>query len=733
MKRFVILLIMFLFALRVPAAEPVRLVGEGVILQPRVIDEIPVIDGRLDETVWQEAPLIDEPFITNNPVYGQPAEQKTRIWIAYDSQNIYLAFYCHDSDPARIRASVCRRDNLFNDDWIGVDLDTLGNREMTQEIICNPLGMQADLINTVAGGESADPDWVWYSAGRIVNDGYIVEIRLPLRSFKFQNRPDVEINLAFYRYISHSGTNCSWPQIDQKKGYFNSLVPTRLQGLGKQLRLEALPAVTYGSLWDRRTPRDWSAADDAMQVGLGVKYGITSSLEAEITVNPDFSQVESDQFQVEANERYPLFYNEKRPFFMDVSSLFSVAGLNGEGNFWSAVHSRQIVDPAWGGKLSGNFGKTYTGLLIAGDDWPQTTDSQRSGQALYAIARLKRSLRGGNYVGLLYSGRSFDGDGNHVLAADANLRLFGKHSLGMNAMFSFSDDGKDRRENGMAASLLYQYDQKELDLFGLLEYMQDDFRMDTAYYQRSGITKFTAYIGPQFYPVIKSMPWLKRFNPFLYGYYLHDQNSGGDDIFFFPALRFFFTRQANIRFDYRILRENWAGRDFWQRELVSMGEVRPTRWLVLHGQLRYGRRLYYHPSQPFLGRRLSVDLSLDLQPDSRLSQSFEYTYQRFSRLEGAGLVYDLNLIASRTSYQFNRSLFLRALIQYDSYNKRVLSDVLASFTLIPGTVLHLGYGSLHQKRVWNEEMQEWRELADSGHYYQSTQSLFFKASYLYRF
>jgi hypothetical protein len=104
---------------------------------------------------------------------------------------------------------------------------------------------------------------------------------------------------------------------------------------------------TYGSLWDRETPKSWSNADDSAQVGLGLKYGITSSLDAEITVNPDFSQVESDQFQVEANQRFPIFYNEKRPFFMEVSSLFSLAGLNSEGNFWSAVHTRNIVDPAW--------------------------------------------------------------------------------------------------------------------------------------------------------------------------------------------------------------------------------------------------------------------------------------------------------------------------------------------------------------------------------------------------
>ncbi len=732
----IILILVWLFTVILPtraADNNGKLVGEGVILQPRAVTEAPVIDGRLDDAVWQEEPVVNGRFITNNPVYGLESEEKTRIWMVYDQHHLYLAFYCHDTDPSRIKATISRRDGLFNDDWIGVDIDTLGNREMTHEIICNPLGIQADLINTAASGESTDPDWVWYSSGRIVEDGYIVEIKLPFRSFKFQNKEDITINLAFYRFISRSGTNSSWPQMNQERGYFNSLIPVKLHGLGKQLRLEALPAVTYGSLWDRETPKSWSNADDSAQVGLGLKYGITSSLDAEITVNPDFSQVESDQFQVEANQRFPLFYNEKRPFFMEVSSLFSLAGLNSEGNFWSAVHTRNIVDPAWGGKLSGNVGKTYTGFLVAGDEWPQSSDDHRTGQAIYYIGRIKQSLSGDNYIGLLYSGRTFDDDTNHVVAADANLRLFGKHSLGMNTLFSFTDNDPSGRKNGMAASLLYQYSQKSLGLFGMLEFMEKDFRMDTAFFQRSGITKFTGYIGPQFYPKSPKLSWIKRFNPFVYGYYLHDHQTGGNDLFFFPALRFFFSRNANLRFDYRFIRENWADRDFWQRELMVSGSARPSRWLNMNGQVRYGKRLYYAAENPFLGNRFCLNLSASIQPNARLTQDFDYTWQRFKRKEDGFMVYDLNLILSRTTYQFNRNLFLRALIQYDSYNRRLLSDALISFTLIPGTVLHLGYGSLHQKRVWNEELQEWREIPDSGHYYQSTQSLFFKASYLYRF
>lgn len=250
--------------------------------------------------------------------------------------------------------------SIFHDDWVAVELDTMGNRQFLYEIFCNANGIQADLLGTASGGETAEPDWVWYSAGKVVKNGYIVEIRIPLKSFKFKSGKNVTMNLIFWRFISRTGILASWPQISQQKGYYNSLVPVVFERLDKQLRLEALPSVTYGSIWDRETPETWSEADDSTQFGIGIKYGLTSSINTELTINPDFSQVESDQLQVVANQRYPLFYSEKRPFFMAMGNRFNLAGLNGEGNMWPAVHTRQIVDPAWGGQ---NFRGTGKKLL----------------------------------------------------------------------------------------------------------------------------------------------------------------------------------------------------------------------------------------------------------------------------------------------------------------------------------------------------------------------------------
>jgi hypothetical protein len=202
---------------------------------------------------------------------------------------------------------------------------------------------------------------------------------------------------------------------------------------------------------------------------------------------------------------------------------------------------------------------------------------------------------------------------------------------------------------------------------------------------------------------------------------------------FIPALRFSFSRQGNLRLDYLFLKEHWAGQDFKQNELRLRGGTQITKWLNVRSTFSTGKRLFYDLDDPFLGNRLSFTFRTGFQPNPKLKQDLEYTYQHFKRSSDSSLVYDLNILVSRTTFQFNKYLFVRALVQYDSYQNVVLTDMLASFTLIPGTVVHLGYGSLHQKQYWDDINQQWDTGVDLGKYYQNTQSLFFKVSYLYRF
>jgi len=735
-KNHLFFLSLFLFTcLSGPAAGRT---GANVVLRPEPTDQAPKIDAVLDDPAWKSGPLVEEPFYTNSPVYGKPLPEKTKVWISYDPDNLYFAFYCYD-DPKKIKSTLAKRDGVLGDDWIDVDIDTMGTRQFTLENMCNPLGIQTDLINSVSGGESTDPDWVWYSAGRIVADGYVVEMRIPLKSIKFKSGENVTMHMGFYRNQSHSGTNSSWPQIDQKLGYFNSLVPVVFKKLSPQLRLEALPAVTYGSIWDRQAPEKWSAADQATQIGLGLKYGITSSLNAELTVNPDFSQVESDQFQVVANQRYPIFYSEKRPFFMDINNQFNLAGTNGPTNLGTAVHTRNIIDPFWGAKLSGELNKLSLGVLAAGDEWPGESYSDRPSlfpgkNANYFIGRMKYSLKGGDYFGLLYSGREFGDTFNRALAGDLSFRLPGGHNISANGIYTLSRDAEAPINSaGNAFTVLYNYGQKPLNMIFALERYSRDFRMDSAFYLQNGFTRFTGFIAPQFYPQPGNAFGLTRVSTAIYGYYSHNLFNGLNDIYLEPSIRFSLPRNSYINFEYSYFKEGWLGRSFDQSQLAMYWGTVPSRRLNLHGSVSLGTALRYDFSDPFLGKKINFHIGAQYQPTQRITQAIEYTYQDFHRADNKEHVFNLNILVSRTIYQFSKSTFVRALVQYDSYSKRVITDLLASFTLIPGTVLYVGYGSLHREQFWDRAEEAWKRQPGLGNFYQTTQSLFIKASYLWRF
>ena len=142
----------------------------------------PVIDGNLDDEAWTGAPLPSGTWLSYNPLHGDEIAQQTTVWVGYDADALYFAFRCDDPDPAGIKTSITRRDNIWGDDWVGLSLDALGTGQVSYHLMVNPSGIQLDMINTIAGNEDTSPDWIWESAGRVNDRGYAVEIRLPLQT-----------------------------------------------------------------------------------------------------------------------------------------------------------------------------------------------------------------------------------------------------------------------------------------------------------------------------------------------------------------------------------------------------------------------------------------------------------------------------------------------------------------------------------------------------------------------
>lgn len=719
----------------IAAADQKAEIAKIKTIKPVLTEVPPKLDGVLDDEAWKSGPIIDEDLYTYQPAWGELFPQKTKIYAAYDKHNLYFAFYCMDNEPDKIKASIAKRDSAFADDWMGVVLDAVGNKQYAYELIVNPLGIQMDGYLKNNGNDDAAPDYVWNSAGKLTGDGYIVEIHIPLQSIRYTNGENVAMNIAFIRRLSRTSQSASWPRMEPNDGVFNQMGQVVYGELNNKLKLEVLPSITYSAIFDRQTPDEWSNVDDSAEAGIGVTYGITSTITVEATINPDFSQVESDEFQVLVNQRYPIFYDEKRPFYMEINNVFNLAGTGGDGNMYTVVHTRRIVDPDWGLKLQGEAGAVSFSILASGDafpgrEWDDEINPNEGKNALFYIGRIKLPIGGENYIGGIFTARDFAGESNKVMGGDFKVR-FDNHNMYGNILYSTTNDGSDYDD--ISFTLAYEYSDKPIDASLMYEYYGEDFRMDTAFYSRTGFSQLMGYIGPNIYPDAEKFSWIKKINPFIWGYYLHDHVTGQDDYFYLLGLRCNFTRQGFLRLDYRQFQEYWVNQSFDGSYFLGQFDVWPTNWLGIGGSVRIGDSIYYDPEDPLAGKRRTYVAYADLQPSDKFTQSFYYQRQEFDNAATSERLYNVDIFRSKTQYQFNEYLFLRAIVQYDSSQEIVLTDLLASFTLIPGTVLHIGYGSLHNELEWDKNNKEWLSGSELAEWYQTRQSFFFKASYLVRF
>jgi Domain of unknown function (DUF5916)/Carbohydrate family 9 binding domain-like len=326
-------------------------------VQSHRVQQPPVIDGVLDDDAWRDGPVETGEWLSYNPLHGSKIPQQTKVWIAHDSNFIYFAFQCDDPEPQRIKTSITRRDNIWQDDWVGLSLDALGTGQMSYHLMVNPSGVQLDMLNSASGGEDESPDYVWDSAGRRNQTGYAVEIRLPLQTIRFRGSQDVRMGILFWRRVSRTGYSVAWPPLEPGKWVFEKHASLSFGDLRPRLTREVIPSTTYARNQDKASPSDWNGADNEGDVGVSTKFGLTSTVTLDATVNPDFSQVESDAFQVEVNQRFPIFFSEKRPFFMEGAGIFTLAGQGNDNSLQTAVHTRRIVDPVFGAKLTGSVGR----------------------------------------------------------------------------------------------------------------------------------------------------------------------------------------------------------------------------------------------------------------------------------------------------------------------------------------------------------------------------------------
>jgi hypothetical protein len=709
----------------VPGAELQANSGPEM-LKPFQTTTPPVIDGKLDDPVWAESPSVTG-FKTYAPDFGRDISENTVAYMAYDTENLYFAFQCFDREPQKIKASMARRDDIRPDDWVCLNLDSFNDQQSLYAFYVNPLGIQMD-SRFSSGKEDFSEDFVWYSVGRIHEKGYTIEIRIPLKSIRYASGNRVEMGVVFERRIGRRTEHATSPPLLPERGmaFLTQMQPIEFFGLKKYTLLEILPAFTYSQKYflnEGRLSRDKAARDPS----LTGKYGLTSSLILDGTYNPDFSQVEADAGQIDANLRYDLFYPEKRPFFMEGSDNFNLAGTTGQDFLLTAVHTRNIIDPQAGIKITGRIAKKdYLAAIFAADEGAAEGDALPAPEdlAYFSILRYKRSLSQDSFLGFFFTDRDRSGRYNRVVGPDGQIRLTQSSQLSFHFLGSFARESSDSpRADGHALGLDYYYDTRNWQIgFGVQD-ISRDFQTDTGYLIRNGLTRIRATINPRFYPRSQVLP---RVELILFSSQLRDQSSNLWETEDTLAVSFTLVRSSRVMFAYTYSTEIFLAQRFNTGGWEIQAQSQITKQLRFNVFFQDRKAIRYKES-PFQGKGKGATASLVYQPSEKINWTLDFTYSDLFRKTNTEKIYDYTIIRNRLTYQVNKYLFFRGVVEYNSYQKQILTDFLASFTYIPGTVLQLGYGSLYHKIRWQDDA-----YIDSDRFLESRRGLFFKASYLWR-
>ena len=710
----------FIFFLFVPAAAE-------DFFKPLRTEAPPRIDGRLDDPVWNKAPSVSG-FKSFIPDFGKEPSEKTVARMAYDSENLYFAFKCYDSEPDKIKAAVAKRDTTRADDYVCINLDTFNDQQSLYAFYVNPLGIQTDSRYS-SGKEDLSVDIVWFSAGRLDADGYSVELRIPFKSIRYAGKSRVEMSIFFERRISRRSEQVSYPALDPARGYFflTQMMALELFDVKQYTLLEILPAFTYGRKYFQEGGGLRQDAE-AKDISLTGKYGLTSQLILDATWNPDFSQIEADAGQVDINLRYDLYFPEKRPFFLEGNEMFLHAGSSEGDPLDAVVHTRTIIDPRAGIKLTGKIGKKDTvASIFALDESPSFDAGYLPGDDRYAgftILRYKHAFANDGFIGGFYTGREYAGGFNRVAGSDGQVRLGRSHMLGFHGFGSWSRDSRDvQTADGYALGLDYLYDTRGLGISCGFHDISRNFQTATGYLTRNGLARFRISVMPRIYP--KSLIF-RKLTPQVYVAVLKDLFSGMVETNNALAFQVLLPGNTRVTATGGYSTEIFFGKRFDTSHGLVQVSSQLSKKLTVRALLRRGNAIRY-TADPYQGYGNRATGDITYQPSDQFNLTLNLVYSDFFQKENKEKVFDYAIWRGRVTYQMNKYLFFRGILEYNSYRKELLTDFLASFTYIPGTVIQLGYGSLYNRLEWDGE-----DYRSADRFLEMKRGLFFKASYLWR-
>ena len=694
-------------------------------LRPTRAEVGPDIDGRLDDLVWRNALHITE-FVQESPLEGAPATEDTEVWISYDSENLYVAVHAHYEDPGIMRATRVDRDESWRDDNFTVYFDPFLDQQRAYAFSVNGYNVQGDEIVNArgrtgrggGGGRSGggggggfsrrgipwgDRSWdaLFDSGAQIVDDGFTAEMAIPFKSLRYPQRGrDVPHRWAFQivREIRHKDENAVWAPISRGvAGFLPQMgLLEGMTNLSMSRNLEIMPVATGIQLGSLDTSSGAFVADKAQpEGGVNVKYGITSNLTADFTLNPDFSQIESDRPQIEVNQRFALFYPELRPFFLEGAEIFNVFG---PINF---VHTRTIRDPDWGAKITGKVGRTSVGFLAANDAAAGSVAGlagpDGDAAANVVIGRARYDLYAESHIGAMVTNRDFLGGYSRMALADGAFRLGRTQSVGFAAVQTDNRDLDGLDSRGTLFDVNYRLQGRHWNIFNGTYLLSPDFRTDVGFVQRTDQQRNVTTLGYRFWPE----SWVINWGPSVtYGRNWNFDNVLEDEQF---EARLNTTFANNISGSFSVTRdmERYRGVNFDKLGYRAFGRISSSRKYSVGAFYRYGDEVRYQEN-PFLGRGGSGGMFVTLRPTSRFQSQINLNTShlidpRIDSSIGDPLVFEVTIVRALSTYQFTDRLAYRNIVEFNTLQRTAGLNMLVSYRVNAGTVFYIGYDDRYRQ------------------------------------
>lgn len=692
--------------------------GQGSLHIPRV-SRAPKLSDFIDGTP-REAEAVITDFKQMDPHDGAPVSEATTAYLSYDSKNFYVGWICKD-DPAQIRAEVAPRKLIGADDRVTIIIDTFQDHKHAYWFDVNPYGIQYDGRTTDGIGDDSSWETLWYSDGRITKDGYAVLETIPFRSLRFPHGQQQKWSIALGRMIMRTNEFSLWPYISHQRDpqFVGQFAPVTIDAdvsAGRNIQL-----IPYG-LYSRDNyldPTNGFQLETQRHLGLDAKAVIDDALTLDVAVNPDFSEIGSDDPKVQVNQRYEVIFPERRPFFLENASIF----LTPEQLFFS----RRIVDPQFGVKLTGSIGRWGIGGLITDDRAPGEVLAQgvtgHGERALDSVFRVEREFGHQSHIGLFLSNTTFDSASNRVGSID--LRYLASHNWSVigQATTTQAHDPVRGYLAGPGYVVGLTKNDTHTNFFSFLTDRSPGMVATLGYLDRTDVRWWETSYNYQWKPPAGHR--LLSYGPGTYVALNYDHEGRLQNWMFWPGFSITLPRLTSLGVNHHENYELYQGIGFRESSTSFTVGTSWYKWLQLSANYCEGMQPNYYPAAgvlPFLGdsSNASATLTLRPQPHLRLDQIYYYTRLATgpdgppSSSLPSGDIFTNHLIRSKVNYQFNRDYSFRAIFDYNSllpnpdlvlssYSKQADTTLLFTYMPHPGTALYLGYADTFQNVDYEAE------------------------------